>query len=140
MTDDLGLSLRGNRLIWRDAPLHASDPLSAWQGLLAARGLHESDAFFSPQLADLPNPDDMQDMSRASERLAEAINKQERMHVFGDFDCDGVSGTAILTEALRATGANVSSSIPHRADDGHGIGVEAVREAYDVRLYFGHQR
>ncbi len=137
MTEELGLTLRGNRLIWRNAPLYASDPLTAWQGLLAARGLHESDAFFSPQLADLPDSDGMQDMARAAERLVQAISKRERMHVFGDFDCDGVSGTAILTEALRATGAAVSSSIPHRADDGHGIGVEAVREAYESGCTLG---
>jgi len=107
----------------------ASDPLSAWQGLLAARGLDEADPFFSPKLSDLPDPDAMQDMVKAAERVARAITSQEPIHIFGDFDCDGVSGTAILCEALLAAGARVTYSIPHRSDDGHGIGVEPVRQA-----------
>jgi len=114
----------------------ASDPLGAWQGLLDARGLHESDPFFSPKLSDLPDPDDMQDMVKAAERAVQAITRQEHIHIFGDFDCDGVSGTAILTEALRGAGAKVTFSIPHRSDDGHGIGVDPVRDAFaeGVRL------
>jgi len=132
-----GTTQKGRSLGWRNGPLFASDPLSVWQGLLSARGLHESDAFFSPQLADLPDPEDMQDMTRAVERLLQAVEKREHMHVFGDFDCDGVCGTAILTEALRATGIEASSSIPHRADDGHGIGVEAVREAHESGCTLG---
>jgi len=125
----LATTLRGYRLYWRNGPLHAEHPAQVWQGLLAARGLHESDAFFSPRLGDLPDPDDMQDMARAADRIVRAIETGQHIHVFGDFDCDGVSGTAILTEALAGTGVVVTSSIPHRADDGHGIGAGAVREA-----------
>jgi single-stranded-DNA-specific exonuclease len=131
------LSLRGRRLAWRHGPLMADDPLAAWQGLLANRGLTESDAYFSPRLADLPDPDGMQDMPKAADRLALAITNAEHIHIFGDFDCDGVSGTAILVEALRAAGAHVTSSIPHRADDGHGIGVEPVGEAVAVGATLG---
>ncbi|MDX8407367.1 MAG: single-stranded-DNA-specific exonuclease RecJ [Mariprofundaceae bacterium] len=122
-------TLKGRSLVWRHEPFTASDPLSAWQGLLAARGLHESDAFFSPKLSDLPDPDAMQDMEKAAGRVALAITGHEPIHIFGDFDCDGVSGTAILHEALLAAGAKVTFSIPHRSDDGHGIGVEPVRQA-----------
>ncbi len=129
-------TVRGLRLAWNNGSLTADDPLKAWQGLLSARGLVESDVYFSPKLADLPDPLDMRDMARAADRIALAVMQHERIHVFGDFDCDGVSGTAILTEALKAAGAEVSFSIPHRADDGHGIGEESVREAYasGVRL------
>jgi single-stranded-DNA-specific exonuclease len=122
-------SFKGRTLAWRHEPFEASDPLSAWQGLLDARGLHEADPFFSPKLSDLPDPDTMKDMEKAAERVVKAIIGQEHIHIFGDFDCDGVSGTAILTEALRGAGAKVTFSIPHRSDDGHGIGVEPVREA-----------
>jgi len=124
-----GQTLKGFRLTWRHGPLLASDPAEAWQGLLAARGLRESDPFFAPRLADLPDPFAMRDMDRAATRLAEAVTRGEAIHIFGDFDADGVNGTAILLEALRAAGASVSFSIPHRADEGHGIGVEPVREA-----------
>jgi len=122
-------TFKGHKLVWRHGELVASDPLVAWQGLLEARGLHEGDPFFSPKLADLPDPDEMQDMVKAAERVAAAVVNGEHIHIFGDFDCDGVSGTAILTEALSSTGTKVTSSIPHRSDDGHGIGVEPVREA-----------
>jgi len=122
-------TLRGRKLVWRYAELRADDPLGAWQGLLSARNLSETDAFFTPRLSDLPDPFAMQDMDKAAHRLAAAIEQKEPIHVFGDFDADGVNGTAILVEALRAAGAGVSFSIPHRADDGHGIGVEPVLEA-----------
>ena len=124
------LTVRGQRLQWRHGPLVSSDPLDTWQSLLQLKGLSETDAYFSPRLADLPDPDAMQDMAKAADRMAEAIRRGEKIHIFGDFDADGVCGTAILTEALRGAGAEVSSSIPHRADDGHGIGVEPVREAH----------
>ncbi len=131
------LSLRGRRLVWRHGPLAAADPLIAWQGLLANRSLHESDPYFSPRLADLPDPDEMRDMPKAADRVAQAIIDGEHIHIFGDFDCDGVSGTAILVEALRAAGAHVTSSIPHRADDGHGIGVEPLAEAHAAGAMLG---
>ncbi len=133
----LATTLRGHRLYWRNGPLHAEHPAQAWQGLLAARGLRESDAFFSPRLGDLPDPFAMQDMGRATDRLVRAIEAGQHIHVFGDFDCDGVSGTAILTEALSGAGVEVTSSIPHRADDGHGIGAGAVREAHAAGCTLG---
>lgn len=130
-------TVKGRKLVWRGEPLTASDPLGAWQGLLQARGLHESDPFFSPKLSDLPDPDAMLDMAKAAERVTQAVINGEHIHVFGDFDADGVNGTAILTEALKAAGAKVTSSIPHRSDDGHGIGVEPVREAAESGAHLG---
>ncbi len=130
-------TVKGRKLVWRGEPFTANDPLSAWQGLLQSRGLHESDPFFSPKLSDLPDPDEMQDMERAAERVTQAVLNREHIHIFGDFDADGVSGTAILTEALKATGAKVTSSIPHRSDDGHGIGVEPVQEAVKAGSHLG---
>ena len=128
---------KGRTLQWRHEPLVADNPLSAWQGLLKARGLSEQDAFFAPALSDLPDPFLMQDMQKAATRLAKAIETHEQIHVFGDFDCDGVSGTTVLVEALRNAGAEVCFSIPHRADDGHGIGVEPVQQAYDAGATLG---
>ena len=121
---------KGKTIAWRHQPLLAQDPLEAWQGLLKARSLKETDKFFAPALSDLPDPFLMQDMSKAAIRLMQAIQDKEKIHVFGDFDCDGVSGTCILVEALRAAGADVAYSIPHRADDGHGIGADVVQDAF----------
>lgn len=131
------ITARGFRLHWRDKPLIAEDPVSAWQGLLQGRNLTESAPFFSPRLNDLPDPFGMRDMERAAQRVAAAIVDQEAIHIFGDFDADGVNGTAILVEALQAAGASVSSSIPHRSDEGHGIGVDAVRTAGDAGCKLG---
>ncbi|MDX8404164.1 MAG: DHH family phosphoesterase, partial [Mariprofundaceae bacterium] len=130
-------TVKGRKLVWRREPLTASDPLGAWQGLLQVRGLHESDPFFSPKLSDLPDPEQMIDMAKAADRVTEAILNNEHIHVFGDFDADGVNGTAILTQALKAAGAKVTSSIPHRSDDGHGIGVEPVRKAAEAGAHLG---
>jgi len=128
---------KGSVLKWRSTPLIADHPLTAWQGLLEARNLHESDKYFAPALSDLPDPFVMQDMDKAASRLADAVQRQENIHVFGDFDCDGVSGTAILVVALREAGAKVTFSIPHRADDGHGIGVEPVKSAFEAGASLG---
>lgn len=128
---------KGCRLSWRGEPIHADDPLTAWQGVLNARGLQESDPYFAPKLNDLPDPELMIDMPKAADRVTQAILRQEHIHIFGDFDADGVNGTAILAEALIAAGAKVSASIPHRSDDGHGIGIEPVREAVESGAHLG---
>jgi single-stranded-DNA-specific exonuclease len=122
-------TVKGRRVVWRNGPLIADDPAAAWSGLLKSRGLSEVDPFFSPRLADLPDPFVMMDMEKAAIRVAAAVGNGEKIHIFGDFDADGVNGTAILAEALRAAGAEVSFSIPHRAEQGHGIGVEPVLAA-----------
>jgi len=128
---------RGCRLEWRNGTLVADDPLAAWQGLLAARGLSEDDPFFTPRLAALPDPFAMRDMEKAADRVATAVSTCERIHIFGDFDADGVCGTSILFEALAEVGSRVSFSIPHRARDGHGIGIEPVRKAYKAGVRLG---
>jgi single-stranded-DNA-specific exonuclease len=132
-----GRTVKGRKLVWRNEPLVANDPVSAWNGLLKARGLSEADPFFSPRLSDLPDPFGMVDMDRAAERVAEAVSAGESIHIFGDFDADGVNGTAILVEALSEAGAKVSFSIPHRADEGHGIGIEAVQMAVQAGCHLG---
>ncbi len=131
------ITVKGRKLIWHHGPLAADDPLAAWDGLLAGRGLTEADPFFTSRLADLPDPLAMTDMDRAAARVARAILDGEKIHIFGDFDADGVNGTAILVEALRATGTEVSFSIPHRAAEGHGIGVEPVHEAVAAGIKLG---
>jgi len=122
-------TVKGRTLVWRNGALIADDPAMAWHGLLGARGVEESDPFFAPRLADLPDPFAMMDMQKAASRVIAAILDGEKIHIFGDFDADGVNGTAVLFEALRAAGADVSFSIPHRADEGHGIGVGPVCSA-----------
>ena len=66
------------------------------------------------------------DMEKAVARLEKALADGEVIGVFGDFDADGVTGTALLVEALRRHGVSVTSYIPHRVSEGHGLNVGAV--------------
>lgn len=67
-------------------------------------------------------------LDRAIERIQRAIDSGERIVVFGDFDCDGITSCALLTIALRVFGANVTPYVPRRDDDGRGLNLDAVRE------------
>lgn len=76
------------------------------------------------------NPFALAGMSQAVTRLRRAIRRQERMAVYGDFDTDGVTATALLVEALSSLGALVEPYIPHRVDEGYGLHLDALRELY----------
>ena len=97
--------------------------------LLYNRGIDTYDdatSFLSPNETDSHDPWLMPDMDAAVERLRRAIDEGEPIGVFGDFDIDGVSGTAVLTTALRNLGASVVPYIPNRASEGHGLTAETV--------------
>lgn len=68
------------------------------------------------------------DLARAAERLEHALKSNRRILIHGDYDADGISGTALLTLGLRALGGNVTPFIPHRLHDGYGISPERVEE------------
>ena len=98
--------------------------------LLYNRGLTSRDAvqsFLSPDSSHSNDPWLMPDMDLAVRRLTRAIDQGELVGVFGDFDIDGISGTAVLTTTLRDLGANVIAYIPDRESEGHGLGLEAVQ-------------
>ena len=84
-------------------------------------------SFLSPGTSDSHDPWLMPDMDAAVRRLIKAIDHGETIGVFGDFDIDGISGTAVMTTALRDLGASVVSYIPDRGSEGHGLGVGAVQ-------------
>lgn len=68
---------------------------------------------------------ELHDMDKALERIQTALQKQEHILIYGDFDVDGITGTAILYETLTFLGANVSYYIPDRAKEGHGLNTAA---------------
>ena len=82
------------------------------------------------------SPFELKGMYPAVERLSEAIGSEELVAVYGDFDTDGVTATALLVQALSAAGAQVLPYIPSRVDEGYGLNIEALRELYrqGVRL------
>jgi single-stranded-DNA-specific exonuclease len=66
-------------------------------------------------------------MDRALQRLHQAVNRREKAGIFGDFDVDGVTGTAIVAEGLRGMGLPVFPYLPHRVNEGHGLSVVAIQ-------------
>ncbi|MEM8484413.1 MAG: single-stranded-DNA-specific exonuclease RecJ [Bacteroidota bacterium] len=92
--------------------------------LLVMRGISTPGAIrqFLDSDAYTPAPPDMlHDMAKGVERIERAIRAQELILVWGDFDVDGQTSTALLVEALQHLGANVTYYVPIRAEDGHGI-------------------
>jgi len=93
--------------------------------VLWSRGFHDRDVdHFAPPLTLSPIPD----LTAAADRLLHALEARKRIRIHGDYDADGVSGTAVLTLGLRALGADVTPFIPHRLHDGYGIHPERVPE------------
>jgi single-stranded-DNA-specific exonuclease len=80
-----------------------------------------TESFFSPTLADLHDPYLMPDMDKAVARILKAREAKERIVIFGDYDVDGVSSTAILVRFLTEIGCEVSYRLPHRVHDGYGL-------------------
>jgi len=101
--------------------------------LLIARGYADERAarvFLSPTYDGLHEPYSMLGMKQAVARLQHAIANGERVLIYGDYDVDGTTGTAILLRALKLLGANVSFHIPHRFTEGYGIQQPALEKAF----------
>lgn len=91
--------------------------------LLANRQLGDEEVrktFFDDSISQLHDPLLMKGMGKAVERTKKAIDTKEKIMIFGDYDVDGVSGTAILVDFLQLVGANVHYTLPHREKDGYG--------------------
>ena len=78
----------------------------------------------------------MRDMPRAVDILIRAIKRREKVAIYGDFDADGVTSTALLVHTLTGLGADVQPYIPNRVDEGYGLNLDALRQLYGqgVRL------
>lgn len=104
------------------------------EAVLAARGHVDAAAtraFLDPRLADLTPPHAMVDRDAAVDRLARAVRAKERVLVFGDYDVDGITATAVLTSALRQLGGEPETMLASRYDGGYGLSwraAERVRE------------
>jgi len=92
--------------------------------LLVNRGIvspKESGDFLNISIENIRQPFSMKDMDKAVERISKAVCNKDKILVFGDYDVDGVTSTALLTGFLRNTGADVSYYIPHRTKEGYGL-------------------
>lgn len=127
-------SATGRAWAWRSRPL----PLGAAQRmgvddlaaqLLAARGCAPGDVArtLKPTLRDwLPDPSLFRDMDAAASRLADAVERGERIVLFADYDVDGATSAAVLLRHLRLLGADVGHYIPDRLLEGYGPSAEAL--------------
>ena len=96
---------------------------------LLNRGLSEPEEiarFLEPRLKDLTDPFRLPDMGVAVDRLFAARAAGQRVAIFGDYDVDGVTATALLAEVLEALGWTVGHYLPHRMDEGYGLSRGAV--------------
>ena len=97
--------------------------------LLVRRGLPESAnaaRFLQPQLKTLGDPFALPNMAAAVERILAAIDRGERIALYGDYDVDGVTSLALLVRVLRAFGANAECFLPSRVDEGYGLSPDGV--------------
>ena len=102
--------------------------------LLVQRGITDFEAakkFFRPSLEHLHSPWLMKDMRKAVDRVNEAIQKNQKILVFGDYDVDGTTSVATLYQFLKQLSPNIDYYIPHRYKEGYGvskIGIDFAKE------------
>lgn len=108
------------------------DPLVA--ALLVQRDIRTFEAarlFFRPSLDHLHDPFLMRDMDAAVRRIEQALARNERILVYGDYDVDGTTAVALVSEYLREAGAEVASYIPDRYAEGYGLSFQGIDFAHD---------
>ena len=127
------MTLQGKRYVWRIEPAdgdaaermaEAAGCSVVMAGVLAARGVTspgQARAYLEPMEATLPEPGLLPDAERVVARVSEALRSGELIAVHGHDDPDGVTATTIMLEALRQLGASVTTYIPDRRTEGHGL-------------------
>ena len=102
--------------------------------MLLNRGLTTTAAardFLKPSLKHLHDPALLPGLPAAADRLARAIQNNEKIVIYGDYDVDGITATAILWHALRLLGGHAETYIPHRLNEGYGLNADAVATLCD---------
>ncbi|HHT9146529.1 MAG: single-stranded-DNA-specific exonuclease RecJ [Candidatus Brocadiaceae bacterium] len=84
--------------------------------------------FLQPQIAALGDPSLLPDIEKASIRINEAVRKKEKIVIYGDYDVDGLSATALMYRCLKLIGAQVSYYIPERLGEGYGLNTDAIKK------------
>ena len=102
--------------------------------LLVQRALEtfeEAQSFFSPSISQLHDPFLMADLAKATDRINRAIENQERILVYGDYDVDGTSSVAMMYRYLSRFNENVDCYIPDRYTEGYGVSMQGMNYAVD---------
>ncbi len=113
--------------------LGISVTVASWLDRLGHVEPESTRRFLNPRLAELTAPDAMLDRKAAAERIARAVRDKQRIVVFGDYDCDGMTSAAIFTEALRALGGEVTPVLASRFDGGYGFSGAALSRVLALR-------
>ncbi len=133
------MPMNAKRWIVREHDSHQTNALARILGvsqivaqLLIARGcIDEQSArrFLNPSHDQLHDPLLMLDMRKAVERILRAIERDEPILIYGDYDVDGTTGTVVLRRALKLLGARTGYHVPHRFTEGYGIQQPALEKA-----------
>lgn len=141
-----------NKLVWEYLPEPPEEAVKGlahtlfkeeipWHGtiarLLLQRGISSFDqakAFFNPSLADLHDPYQMKDMDRAVERILSAIDQEQPILIYGDYDVDGTCSVAVLYLFLSAIYPQVFTYVPDRYKEGYGVSTQGIDFADDNEI------
>lgn len=135
-------TMRGAKYLWK---LPQGDPHAIWSiaatynlsypiaQLLLSRGYttkeHIDSFLFSSFEKDVPHASAMKDAQKAIDRILRAIERKEKILIFGDYDVDGITSSALMMICLLPLGADVNFFLPHRLRDGYGISTKIVERA-----------
>ena len=122
--------VKRGKLYSTDSPM-SSMPLPIWE-MLYARGyttLDSIETLYSPTLRNLTSPEKLKDIKKAASRIVDAIERDENIGLYADFDMDGTPALAMLNTALKDFGAhNIVLYQPNRMKEGYGLHSEAIRK------------
>jgi len=102
--------------------------------LLGQRGYHtpaEVNDFLNPKLASLADPFDLPEMDIAVRRIFEAVDQQQKVVLYGDYDVDGVTSMSIIHLTLKAYGLDSKLFLPHRMEEGYGVSNDGIHRVLE---------
>lgn len=97
--------------------------------ILSRRGITDAadvEEFLNPSIKYMPNPSSLIDMDAAARIIADAVLAHEKIAIYGDYDVDGITSTAIMVKYLRALGCDVIWHLPTREGEGYGLNIAAI--------------
>jgi single-stranded-DNA-specific exonuclease len=111
-----------------DKPIGNEDPKAIVEKLLDMREVSDIGAFLNPSAGGLHDPFLLEGVYEASEKILATIKDKKKISVFGDFDVDGISATALILIVLRKLNGEVDFYIPHRLEEGYGLSITGIEE------------